>query len=92
MANTSLPLLQFTTKALMILGVVLLCNDNVATADPLVRTFRHSDICGRYNNHRVYMELNEKGILQASNITYNQVSYVLDSFFSSFFQIYFFDN
>lgn len=73
MTNTR-PILQFMTKTLMVLSLVLILYDKRAVADPVVRTFRHSDICGRYNNHRVYLELNEKGILQASNVTYNQVS------------------
>lgn len=39
-------------------------------ANPVVRPFRNTDICGRYNNHRVYLELNEKGILKAENVTH----------------------
>lgn len=34
------------------------------------RPFRNTDICGKYNNHRVYLELNEKGVLKAENVTY----------------------
>lgn len=44
-------------------------------ANPVVRPFRNTDICGRYNNHRVYLEYNEKGILKAENATlYKTVS------------------
>lgn len=43
---------------------------NLINANTIFRPFRNTDICGKYNNHRVYLELNEKGILKAENATH----------------------
>ncbi|XP_055538591.1 uncharacterized protein LOC129726052 isoform X2 [Wyeomyia smithii] len=40
-----------------------------AKVDGLPRIFRSNEICGVYNGHRVYLELGDRGQLQASNVT-----------------------
>uniref|UniRef100_A0A336LJM0 CSON003691 protein n=1 Tax=Culicoides sonorensis TaxID=179676 RepID=A0A336LJM0_CULSO len=56
-------------KLISLVFGISICYKFIA-ANTIVRPFRNTDICGRYNNHRVYLELNEQGILKAENITY----------------------
>lgn len=38
----------------------------------LPKVFRTNEICGVYNGHRVYLELGDRGQLQATNVTYER--------------------
>ncbi|XP_055630160.1 uncharacterized protein LOC129770972 isoform X2 [Toxorhynchites rutilus septentrionalis] len=49
---------------LLILLISILCQ-----AEGLPKVFRSNDICGVYNGHRVYLELGDRGQLQATNVT-----------------------
>ncbi|XP_063700483.1 uncharacterized protein LOC134830827 [Culicoides brevitarsis] len=65
----------FTNAAKNCLVLVFCVNLINFTSANVVRPFRNTDICGKYNNHRVYLELHEKGILKAENVTHFRTSY-----------------
>ncbi|XP_053687164.1 uncharacterized protein LOC128736701 [Sabethes cyaneus] len=52
----------------MSFGLLLICLA-VVKVEGLPRIFRSNEICGVYNGHRVYLELGDRGQLQASNVT-----------------------
>lgn len=41
----------------------------------LPKVFRTNEICGVYNGHRVYLELGDRGQLQATNVTFERVRF-----------------
>ncbi|XP_062540413.1 uncharacterized protein LOC134208662 [Armigeres subalbatus] len=43
-------------------------------AQGLPQVYRTNEICGVYNGHRVYLELGDRGQLQATNVTYERSS------------------
>lgn len=45
----------------------------VARVQGLPKVFRTNEICGVYNGHRVYLELGDRGQLQATNVTVSKV-------------------
>lgn len=42
----------------------------------LPKVFRTNEICGVYNGHRVYLELGDRGQLQATNVTFERVRHI----------------
>lgn len=58
-------------KIICLISFTVICVNCMANGNN-VRSMRITDICGRYNNHRVYLELDEKGVLKAENVTYNE--------------------
>lgn len=45
----------------------------VSRVQGLPKVFRTNEICGVYNGHRVYLELGDRGQLQATNVTVARV-------------------
>lgn len=54
--------------------VVLVALAVVSGVEGLPKVFRNNEICGMYNGHRVYLELGDRGQLQATNVTFSKVS------------------
>lgn len=58
--------------------VVLAALAVVSGVEGLPKVFRNNEICGMYNGHRVYLELGDRGQLQATNVTFSKVSSYLN--------------
>ncbi|XP_058462956.1 uncharacterized protein LOC131437553 isoform X2 [Malaya genurostris] len=57
-------------RVLLKLNYILLCVLLVLVqVEGLPKVFRSNEICGVYNGHRVYLELGDRGQLQATNVT-----------------------
>ncbi|XP_055611974.1 uncharacterized protein LOC129758495 isoform X2 [Uranotaenia lowii] len=49
--------------------VILLLVGLLSGAEGFAKVYRNNEICGVYNGHRVYLELGDRGLLQATNVT-----------------------
>uniref|UniRef100_A0A1Q3FZT1 CUB domain-containing protein n=1 Tax=Culex tarsalis TaxID=7177 RepID=A0A1Q3FZT1_CULTA len=59
--------------------VVLVALAVIAGVEGLPKVFRNNEICGMYNGHRVYLELGDRGQLQATNVTFSKSNHTIPS-------------
>lgn len=59
---------MFQNTSLRLAGFLLVLS--LSEVEGLPKVFRNNEICGMYNGHRVYLELGDRGQLQATNVTY----------------------